>query len=196
MSSHPSDAADLDLGGQPANGPAWPCIEWGLPGRRVATAPVRSYRTFSPLPVRARARHRRCFLWHFPAGFPGSGSRPPCPVMSGLSSKGEPPRLLGLPAQPSAARCAGRWRRHRARDRCTGARAVAVRPARVVRPRAWIGAAHGRRARPAHRCGAHRRRDHRHPARARSPRGSATRARRSARSGPRPRAARARCFCC
>ena len=28
------------------------------------------------------------FLWHFPAGFPGSVSRPPCPVVSGLSSTG------------------------------------------------------------------------------------------------------------
>jgi len=26
------------------------------------------------------------FLWHFPAGFPGSVSRPPCPSVSGLSS--------------------------------------------------------------------------------------------------------------
>jgi len=27
------------------------------------------------------------FLWHFPAGFPGSVPRPPCPTVSGLSSK-------------------------------------------------------------------------------------------------------------
>jgi len=26
------------------------------------------------------------FLWHFPAGFPGSVSRPPRPTVSGLSS--------------------------------------------------------------------------------------------------------------
>ncbi len=45
-------AADLDLGGQPASGPAWPCIRWGLPGRRVTATPVRSYRTFSTLPAR------------------------------------------------------------------------------------------------------------------------------------------------
>jgi hypothetical protein len=31
--------------------PIWPCTGWGLPGRSVATAPVRSYRTISPLPV-------------------------------------------------------------------------------------------------------------------------------------------------
>ena len=161
-----------------------------MPGRRVATAPVRSYRTISPLPVRdpreaspsavcfcgtfprvspgrcpdhlalrcpdfprravcpaaaawlapssvaadgpgiegvapqgterpggepatrvpRRPRRGRCaprvlsaaasapttgtgaiggvFLWHFPAGFPGSAPRPPCPAVSGLSSKG------------------------------------------------------------------------------------------------------------
>jgi len=36
--------------------------------RRVATRAVRSYRTFSPLPVPA-PQHRPsavCFLWHFP----------------------------------------------------------------------------------------------------------------------------------
>jgi len=31
--------------------PAWPCTGWGLPGRRVTATPVRSYRTFSPLPA-------------------------------------------------------------------------------------------------------------------------------------------------
>jgi len=30
--------------------PIWPCTGWGLPGRRVTATPVRSYRTFSPLP--------------------------------------------------------------------------------------------------------------------------------------------------
>jgi len=32
--------------------PIWSCTGWGLPGSSVATAPVRSYRTISPLPVR------------------------------------------------------------------------------------------------------------------------------------------------
>src|SRR5262249_47966823 len=31
---------------------------------------VRSYRTVSPLPVRARSPSAVCFLWHFPAGHP------------------------------------------------------------------------------------------------------------------------------
>jgi len=71
-----------------------------LPSRRVTAALVRSYRTISPLPAR-RSRGTAdvggLFLWHFPAGFPGSIARPPCPVMSGLSSKaGWPPRLLDL----------------------------------------------------------------------------------------------------
>lgn len=29
----------------------WHCSRWGLPGRRIAAPPVRSYRTFSPLPL-------------------------------------------------------------------------------------------------------------------------------------------------
>ncbi len=33
--------------------PAWPCSGQGLPGRRINTAPVVSYTTFSPLPLRA-----------------------------------------------------------------------------------------------------------------------------------------------
>jgi len=61
-----------------------------LPSRRVAATLVRSYRTISPLPARrsrGTASVGGLFLWHFPAGFPGSISRPPRPVMSGLSSK-------------------------------------------------------------------------------------------------------------
>ena len=41
---------------------------------RVTAAPVRSYRTLSPLPVRdsrVAAPSAVCSLWHFPAGFPG-----------------------------------------------------------------------------------------------------------------------------
>ena len=40
----------------------------------VTAAPVRSYRTLSPLPVRdsrVAAPSAVCFLRHFPAGFPG-----------------------------------------------------------------------------------------------------------------------------
>ena len=42
--------------------------------RHVTAAPVRSYRTLSPLPVRdsrVAAPSAVCSLWHFPAGFPG-----------------------------------------------------------------------------------------------------------------------------
>src|SRR3954451_9324115 len=42
--------------------------------RLVTAAPVRSYRTLSPLPVRdsrVAAPSAVCSLWHFPAGFPG-----------------------------------------------------------------------------------------------------------------------------
>jgi hypothetical protein len=52
--------------------PIRPCTGWGLPGRRVTTAPVRSYRTISPLQPGRRCRLRCAvsFLWHFPEGFP------------------------------------------------------------------------------------------------------------------------------
>ena len=69
-------AADLDLGGQPANGPAWPCTRWGLPSRHgVAVTLVRSYRTISTLPVaelcRGSAIRAVCFcLATFTGGFP------------------------------------------------------------------------------------------------------------------------------
>src|SRR5271165_5228860 len=58
---------------------------------------------FHPYPSRrsrGAARRAVSFLWHFPAGFPGSVPRPPRPVMSGLSSKrlgdASAPRLPGL----------------------------------------------------------------------------------------------------
>src|SRR5215203_4047332 len=62
---------DLVLGGPPSNAPACPCTGWGLPSRRVTATLVRSYRTISPLPVAGRPIGG-VFLWHFPAGFPGS----------------------------------------------------------------------------------------------------------------------------
>src|SRR5660397_281511 len=43
--------------------PIRPCTGWGLPGRRVATTPVRSYRTISPLqPVLYGSRRAVYFL--------------------------------------------------------------------------------------------------------------------------------------
>jgi len=73
-----------------------------LPSRRVTAALVRSYRTISPLPAR-RSRGTAdvggLFLWHFPAGFPGSIPRPPCPLMSGLSSRARAPAAV-WPARP------------------------------------------------------------------------------------------------
>jgi hypothetical protein len=63
-----------------------------LPGRRVTTPPVRSYRTFSPLPPTSSREARRVgglFLWHFPAGFPGSDfpTTPPCGVRTFLERR-------------------------------------------------------------------------------------------------------------
>ena len=63
--------------------PIWPCTGWGLPGRRVATTPVRSCRTFSPL---LAARRAVCFLLRFPSGRPAFllGSTLPCGVRTFL----------------------------------------------------------------------------------------------------------------
>jgi len=87
--------------------PTRPCSGWGLPGRRVTTPPVRSYRTVSPLPphrpnpLREGATGRQeavCFCGTFPGVTPGGCYPPPCPVEPGLSSlprPGErPPGLL------------------------------------------------------------------------------------------------------
>src|SRR3954451_6197725 len=56
--------------------PAWPCTGWGLPGRRVTTPPVRSYRTVSPLPAtgeRSSPPLRRLFSVALSRGFPRVG---------------------------------------------------------------------------------------------------------------------------
>src|SRR5438874_11919606 len=61
------------------------CLAAASPRRRCAlTAPFHPCRPAAQLWPRAWAVS---FLWHFPAGFPGSVPRPPCPVMSGLSSR-------------------------------------------------------------------------------------------------------------
>jgi len=71
-----------------------------LPGRRVTATPVRSYRTISPLPARGSreaADVGGVFSVALSRGFPRVGvTDHPCPVVSGLSSKGSPPRLPGL----------------------------------------------------------------------------------------------------
>ncbi len=84
------------------DGPAWPCTGRGLPGRRVTATPVRSYRTISPLPVRdsrVAAPSAVCFCGTFPRVSPGGRYPPPCPVVSGLSSRGflSPRGPLGPP---------------------------------------------------------------------------------------------------
>src|SRR3954467_13930104 len=88
-------------------GPAWPCTGRGLPGRRVTAAPVRSYRTISPLPVRdshAVYAIGRVFLWHFPAGFPGWAlpTASPFGVRTFLEGFSLPPRSLGPHTDGSA----------------------------------------------------------------------------------------------
>src|SRR5205807_9191484 len=84
-------AAYPDLGEPPTNGPAWPSIGWGLPGRRVTATPVRSYRTISPLPASGSAEAPGLggvISVALSRGFPRVGvTDHPCPVMSGLSSK-------------------------------------------------------------------------------------------------------------
>jgi len=102
--------------------PAWPCTGWGLPGRHVTVTPVRSYRTFSPLPApgsRAARHLGGLFLWHFPAAFAGSVPRPPCPAVSGLSSSCEP--AITRPANRIVA-ASPRPRAPRAGSNCTPGR--------------------------------------------------------------------------
>src|SRR5690242_4367931 len=103
------------------DGPAWPCTGRGLPGRRVTATPVRSYRTFSPLPVRdsrVAAPSAVYFCGTFPRVSPGGRYPPPCPVVSGLSSRGflSPRGPLGPPLDGSSTGRLGQdlrglWRR-------------------------------------------------------------------------------------
>ena len=136
------------------DGPAWPCTGRGLPGRRVTATPVRSYRTISPLPVRdsrVAAPSAVYFCGTFPRVSPGGRYPPPCPVVSGLSSRGflSPRGPLGPPldgspraraaAKPAAGyggeRCGRRSsperaERPRPRDRGRARRAAATRSGR------------------------------------------------------------------
>src|SRR6476646_10743255 len=89
------------------DGPAWPCTGRGLPGRRVTATPVRSYRTFSPLPVRSSrvaAPSAVCFCGTFPRVSPGGHYPPPSPfgVRTFLEGFSLPPRSLGPPSDASA----------------------------------------------------------------------------------------------
>src|SRR5262249_48488051 len=131
-------AAYLDLGGLPVNGPVWPCIGWGLPSRRVTATLVRSCRTISPLPVR-RSRGTAAvgglFLWHFPAGFPGSIARPPRPRMSGLSSKAHLRGCLTCGTQVTAARALREGRQRVRRARARGEGTPGLRPSHGIRTR-------------------------------------------------------------
>ena len=126
MSSHPSSpmaraGAGLWPCGLPGTRraasivPAWPCTGWGLPGRRVTAPPVRSYRTISPLPATGSRVARRLggvFLWHFPAGFPGSALPTTLPFGVRTFLEGRfslrPPRLLGQQLNGTLAGRAGR----------------------------------------------------------------------------------------
>src|SRR4051794_16669747 len=76
--------------------------------RRVAATPVRSYRTISPLPARDSAAAPDLggvISVALSRGFPRVGVTDHLrPMVSGLSSKAIPPRLLGLPTQGSAIR--------------------------------------------------------------------------------------------
>jgi hypothetical protein len=77
--------------------PAWPCCEWGLPGRHITVPPVVSYTTVSPLLPCGSG----LFLWSYPA-VTRSGRWPPfCPVQRGLSSA--PFKMVTRsPGQPGA----------------------------------------------------------------------------------------------
>jgi len=82
----------------------------------VARAPVRSYRTLSPLPVRSKTPSAVCSLWHFPllpsAWKPAGVTRHPCFVEPGLSSIHQ---YRGCPAPRHA--CARKHRCYRVNPR-------------------------------------------------------------------------------
>jgi hypothetical protein len=131
------------------DGPAWPCTGRGLPGRRVTAAPVRSYRTISPLPVRGSrvaAPSAVSFCGTFPRVSPGGRYPPPRPVVSGLSSRGflSPRGPLGPPVDGSsraglgqAGAGIGGGHAKRGRDR-SGRRVQAGEPRRGPRPPLFI----------------------------------------------------------
>ena len=82
------------------NNPVWSCTGRGLPGRRVTATPVRSYRTFSPLPVRnsrVAAPSAVYFCGTVPRVSPGGRYPPSYHLVSGLSSKG----FLSLRSRPT-----------------------------------------------------------------------------------------------
>jgi hypothetical protein len=152
--------------------PAWPCTGWGLPGRRVTATPVRSYRTFSPLPART---HVRLELGRFVSvalsrGFPRVGfpTTLPCGVRTFLEGpvvSPASPRLLGQPSDSSAGGWAVLAPHTRVQALHTSGEAsppsrVRARPSRIPRsaprppPPAWRrGIAGTRRRRPAERSG-------------------------------------------
>ncbi len=86
-----------------------PCTGRGLPGRRVTTAPVRSYRTFSP----SQPDQPACCVFSvaLSLGFPPLDviQRPAlrCPDFPREPHSRAPPRLPGLPLEYTASR-AGR----------------------------------------------------------------------------------------
>src|SRR5688500_4213519 len=105
VSSHPSKRPTWTLAGNLrtvllglASGGVY--LAAASPRRRCAlTAP---FQPCLPATANRRARGRCVFCGTVPRVSPGRRYRPPCPAMSGLSSKGEPPRLLGQPGQGSA----------------------------------------------------------------------------------------------
>lgn len=77
--------------------PAWPCCEWGLPGRHITAPPVVSYTAVSPLLPCGSGM----FLWSYPAVSRSGGYPPFCPVQRGLSSA--PLKVVTRsPGQPGA----------------------------------------------------------------------------------------------
>src|ERR671925_2416027 len=90
------------LGGPPDDGACSPCTGRGLASRRVTTALVGSYPTFSPLPSASPERYVRGWRSPFCATFrrlsPPGVSPASCPLVSGLSSdRPFPGRARGHP---------------------------------------------------------------------------------------------------
>src|ERR1700761_364456 len=130
------------------DGPAWPCTGRGLPGRRVTTTPVRSYRTISPLPVRGSrvaAPSAVSFLWHFPAAFAGWALPTALPfgVRTFLEADFSPPRVRS--ARPIDVRARSSVRPDLGQAGRTGGDVVSRPAGRAAARAAAAGACGGRR---------------------------------------------------
>src|SRR5205085_8027829 len=136
--------------------PASPCTGRGLASRRVTTALVGSYPTFSPLPSTSREirRRRSPFCATFRRLSPPGVSPAFCPVVSGLSSSRERPAVT-RPARRIVSPPRRAWPPRAGSRRTPGTRSRRPCAGRTRRKRGIRGSRRGRaRAAPGRASGA------------------------------------------